>query len=107
VQREQPSFREVGIWPAFLIIEAAPDARSLVLFAQERAKPAADELVEIVEGAGPGLLEVAEPAPEHPVEIRDDDVEAVAPRPPRPVPDGVLELVQLFLRTSRQPASNR
>ena len=86
VKREQPSIREVGIWPALLIVDGAPDARSLLLFAQERAKPATDELVEIDEGAGLGELEVAEPAAEHPVEVRDDDIEAVAPRPPRPFP---------------------
>jgi hypothetical protein len=39
VKREQPGIREVGIWPAPLIVDGAPDAGSLLLFAQERAKP--------------------------------------------------------------------
>jgi hypothetical protein len=43
-----------------LIVDGAPDARSPLLFAQERAKPAADELVEIDEGAGLSELEVPE-----------------------------------------------
>src|SRR5208283_5649031 len=44
-----------------------------------------------------GVLEVAEPAAQRPVEVRHDAFEAVAARTLRLGPQGVLELVQALL----------
>ena len=94
---EQPGIREVGIWPAFVDLDAEAECDTLVLLEQERTQPPSDEAVEILEGGWIGLLEVSEPTPQHPVEIDDHDCEAVASCPFRLIPDAVLELVQTLL----------
>ena len=63
-----------------MIVATSPEARPLLLLAQERSQPSADEPVDSDEGARIGVLEVAEPTAERPVEIGDDASEAVAAR---------------------------
>src|SRR5712691_5737685 len=75
----------------------APEAGTFLLLAQERAQPSADELVEHDEGAGIGMLEVAEPAAQHRVEFFDDPREADPARSSRLRPDVVLEAGQALL----------
>src|ERR1700731_5323253 len=75
----------------------ASEAGTLVLLAQERAQPSADELVEHDKGAGMCVLKVAEPATQRPIEVSDDAREAVAARASRLHPDAVLEAGQALL----------
>src|SRR5215216_1931618 len=73
------------------------EAGALLLFAQERAQPPADELVEHDKSAGTGMFEVAEPAAQHRVEAVDDPRETLSARSSRLRPDIVLEAGQALL----------
>jgi hypothetical protein len=59
--------------------------------------PSSDEAVEVDEGTGACLLEVAKPAAQHRVKVRDHAREAHIPRAPRLVLDAVLEIVLALL----------
>ena len=52
VKCEQPGIGEGGEWPALMVVVRGSEAGPLVLLAQDRAQPSADELVEHEEGAG-------------------------------------------------------
>jgi hypothetical protein len=97
VECEQPGLREECVGPALMIVATSPEARPLLLLAQERSQPSADEPVDSDEGARIGVLEVAEPTAERPVEIGDDASEAVAARALRLLPDFVFEAGQALL----------
>ena len=91
VQGEQPGVGEEGVGPALMVGQAAPEAGMLGLLAQDRAQSSSHEPVERREGVWVGVLEVAEPAAQHRVEIGDDPREALPLRPSRLGPDAVLE----------------
>ena len=86
MKREQPGFREEGIWPALMVGAADAHARALFLLAQEGAQPPSDKPVELAEGGVMGMFEVAEPAAQQRVEISDGAGEAVAARAPSSSP---------------------
>src|SRR3954452_5083159 len=71
--------------------------RTAFLLAQHGPQSPPDQLVEIEEDARIGVLEVAEPAPEGPVEINDHDLQALPSGPSRLRTDRVLELVEALL----------
>ena len=83
-QGEQPLLSEEGIAPALLIGGASSEAGPLFLFAQDGAQPSSHEAVEDAIQGRRGVLEVAEPASQHRVEILNDPFEAVAPAADRP-----------------------
>jgi len=60
-QREETEIGEVSIRPLLMVVQAALTAGSMLLAAQDRAQPTADEAVEGREGKTMGVLEVAEP----------------------------------------------
>jgi hypothetical protein len=81
-----------------MISSAHSQAREpLLLSAEKGAQPSAGECVEPFEDGVMGVLEVAEPADERPVEVLDDAREAVAARAFRLGPDRVFELYQALL----------
>src|SRR5712691_10904305 len=79
------------------------EAGTLLLLAQQLAQPPSNEAVECDEGGRVGMLEVAEPAAQHRVEIIDDPLEALASCPSCLGPDVVLEAGQALL-TDPTPA---
>src|SRR5208337_3359856 len=97
VKREQPGFREEGIWPALMVGAADAPPGALFLLAQDGAQPSPDKPVELVESGVMGMFEVAEPAAQQWIEVSDGAGEAVAPCAPRLLSYAVLELVQALL----------
>src|SRR5215216_6868236 len=73
------------------------DAWFVRLFAQYRSQASPDHLIEFEEDARMGMLEVAEPASERPVEITDDDPQAFPASSSRFLADRLLELVEALL----------
>src|SRR5215471_10432166 len=97
VKREQPGIREVGIGPSSMVSPIIADPRTSRLLAQHCPQAPSDHLIELEEDAWMGVLEVAEPASERPVEIDDDGLEALTSRPPCLRPDRLLQLVEALL----------
>jgi hypothetical protein len=62
VKREQPGFREEGIWTALVVGAADAAPAALLLLAPDGAQPSSDKPVELAEGGTMGMFEVAEPA---------------------------------------------
>ena len=107
MKREQPGFREEGIWPALMVGAADAPTGALFLLAQDGAQPPPDKPVELVEGGVMGMFEVAEPAAQQRVEVSYGAGEAVAACAPRLLFMLSLNLFRLFWRTRRRPASKR
>ncbi len=97
MKREQPGFREEGIWPSLMVGAADALPWALFLLAQDGAQPPSDKPVELAEGGVMGMFEVAEPAAQQRVEILHGAGEAVAACAPRLLSYAVLELVQALL----------
>src|SRR6266511_5688312 len=73
------------------------DARTVLLLAQHGPQAPPDHLIEVEEDARVGVLEVAEPAFERPVEIDHDDLQALPSGPPCLLADRLLQLVEALL----------
>src|SRR6266704_2232494 len=71
--------------------------RTAFLLAQHGPQSPPDQLVEIEEDVRIGVFEVAEPALERPVEINDDDLQALPSASPRLLADRLLQLVEALL----------
>ena len=97
VKGEQPGIREVGIGPSSMVSLIIADTRTSRLLAQHRPQTPPDHLIEADEDAWMGMLEVAEPAFERPVEIDNDGLEALPSRPPRLRTDRAFQLVEALL----------
>src|SRR5882672_9079198 len=67
------------------------------LFTQHRPQASPDQFVQFEEDTRVGVLEVSEPASERPVEIGNDEREALPAGPPRLLADRLLQLVQTLL----------
>src|SRR4029077_18569588 len=101
-QGQVPVRGKVRIRPPLMIpaTTATTPARTL---AQKTPQAAADPAVHRRERGVVAMLEVSEPAPQRPVEVRNDTRQRPPVRPLRFRPDGGLELVQALLpRPMRQ-----
>src|SRR5712691_7786150 len=74
-----------------------PEVRPLILLHQQGSQSSSDHPVERLERTWTGLLEVPEPAAQHPVQVRDHPREAVTPVATRLRPDALFQLVQTLL----------
>src|SRR5262245_21925406 len=74
-----------------------PEVRQLILLHQQGSQSSSDHLVERLERAWTGLLEVPEPADQPLVQVRDHAREAVTPVATRLCPDALFQLVQTLL----------
>jgi hypothetical protein len=80
--RLEPMIREEGIGPSLVIRHAPPHRRPFVLLAQDRAQPSPDRLVKSAEQVWSGVFDVAEPPPQHRIEVSND---------PEPIRNSVCE----------------
>ena len=95
--REQSKISEEGVRPAFVIGEATPPTRAVLLFAQHGPQATPNKAVEGGEGGSMGMSKVPKPALERWVERLNHRFERLARRPLRPEADLVSQRHQTLL----------
>src|SRR6266542_2682021 len=98
LQTKQPLRREVGIRPALLLIRpVATDPRVPLLLPQNAPQSPAYPAVQPAAHIRMATPEVPQPAPQRPVQVRDDRTQAAAGRPLRLGSHRRLQFLQALL----------
>src|SRR6266700_7106019 len=87
-----------------MVLGTASECGSFLLLAQDRAQPPSYKAVEEPELGWSRVLEVAEPAPKHGIEVGNNPLQAHAPTTARLAAHLVLERSQAFLAHEPTPA---